>query len=126
MTDSDDTSRKHSGLIPWQPGQSGNPAGRPRGSRNKLGEAFIAALEADFNEKGVEAIRKVREDRPHEYLKVIAGIIPKEFTIADKSMDGMSDEELLNVLASVRSLIAAQSGAEAGSNLAAAKPQGSA
>jgi len=28
----------------YKPGQSGNPNGRPKGSRNKLGEAFIAAL----------------------------------------------------------------------------------
>ena len=37
----ENTRQKH-GL--WQPGQSGNPAGKPKGARNKLGEAFIEAL----------------------------------------------------------------------------------
>jgi hypothetical protein len=32
------------GLRPVQPGQVLNPAGRPKGSRNKLGEDFIAAM----------------------------------------------------------------------------------
>ena len=41
--DSDSTVRKHRqrGLIPWKPGQSGNPKGRPQGSRNKLTEDFF-------------------------------------------------------------------------------------
>jgi hypothetical protein len=33
----------------------GNP-GRPKGSRNKLGEAFIQALAEDFERHGAEAI----------------------------------------------------------------------
>ena len=32
----------------WQPGESGNPAGRLRGSRNRLSEAVICALLRDF------------------------------------------------------------------------------
>ena len=28
-------------LPPWKSGQSGNPAGRPKGSRNKLSEQFL-------------------------------------------------------------------------------------
>ncbi|MGC1591176.1 MAG: DUF5681 domain-containing protein, partial [Pseudolabrys sp.] len=38
--------RKHRqrGLIPWKPGQSGNPKGRPQGSRNKLSEEFFRDL----------------------------------------------------------------------------------
>jgi len=35
-------------LTPWKPGESGNPRGRPRGARSKLGAAFIEALAADF------------------------------------------------------------------------------
>ena len=61
----------------FQPGNTLGK-GRPKGSRNKLGEDFLSALQQDFSEHGVAAITKVREDRPHEYLKVVASILPKE------------------------------------------------
>jgi hypothetical protein len=31
-------------LKPFAPSESGNPAGRPKGSRHKISEAFIAPL----------------------------------------------------------------------------------
>lgn len=31
----------------FKPGQSGNPKGREKGSRNKLGEAFLEAMHDD-------------------------------------------------------------------------------
>ena len=34
----------------WQPGVSGNPAGRTRGSRNALSEEVICALLRDFRQ----------------------------------------------------------------------------
>ena len=72
----------------------GNP-GRPKGARNKLGEAFIEALHADFNEHGVEAIEKTRTEKPDQYLKVIASLLPKDvnLNITDDTSE-MSDDEL--------------------------------
>ena len=60
---------------PFQPGQSGNPAGRPVGSRNKLCEGFIDALSRDFAQHGAGVIAKVREEHPSAYLRLVASLV---------------------------------------------------
>ena len=81
MPTTDNTERKQSGLIPYRPGQSGNPKGRPKGSRNKLSEEFLAALLADFQDHGAEVIQAVRTEKPDQYLKVIAAVLPREMQL---------------------------------------------
>ena len=92
---------------PWLfgPGNRANPAGRPKGSRNKLGEAFIAALHDDFRAHGVQAIETVRTERPHEYLKVVASILPKQIEVKEGAFDGISDEDLAALVAAARSAL---------------------
>jgi len=75
-------------------GKSGNPTGRPRGARNKLGEEFIGALYEDFEQHGPAVIAQVRQERPHEYLKVIAGILPRELKIDRDGVSSLTDEQL--------------------------------
>ena len=72
---------------PWAKGQSGNPAGRPAGSRNRLGEKFIDALAADFEAHGAQVIVKVREECPSAYLRIVAGLLPNETDIALSAPD---------------------------------------
>jgi hypothetical protein len=81
LIDAEPTARKQIGR-PFQPGQSGNPLGRPVGARQKLGTAFVEALESDFLQHGVAAIQAVREKRPHDYLKVIASLLPRNVELS--------------------------------------------
>ena len=80
--DGDNTSKQHRNLKePWKPGRSGNPKGRPKGARNRLGTQFLEALEADFNKHGAQAIEQVRQKKPEVYMRVVADLLPKEANI---------------------------------------------
>src|SRR5262245_65856854 len=75
------------GADPWKPGQSGNPKGRPPGSRNKLGDAFVEALCKDFLEHGAKAIVACRETKPEVYLTVISKVMPKELNLKTDGLE---------------------------------------
>lgn len=62
----------------WQKGQSGNPAGRQVGIRNKINDTFLRALARDFNIHGERVIEKVRKDDPARYLAILAALLPKQ------------------------------------------------
>ncbi len=78
--------------------------GRPKGSRNKLGEAFLEDMLADWEANGPAAIREVRETKPDAYLKVVASILPKDLNVNINQTDHMTDEQLVE---RIRSLDAA-------------------
>lgn len=118
MADDTENSVKDQSDKPWQfkPGQSGNPAGKPKGSRNKLGEEFIAKLHEDFQEHGVDAIIAVRTEKPDAYLKVIASLLPKELKITTES--DLTDEQLIERMrqldAIIRPFLSSEGTGEAG------------
>lgn len=87
LKSSDDTGRKQKPQL-FKPGQSGNPAGRPKGSRNALSEAFIAAVFQDFAKHGIASIAAMRVEKPNEYAKMIASLIPSQFQAVDVNGEG--------------------------------------
>jgi hypothetical protein len=102
----DKTAQKQQIGRPFEPGQSGNPAGRPKGSRNKLSEAFLKALAEDFEANGKEVVEKVRAERPQDYLKIIVAVMPTRTEIekvvpARRACD-MTDDELVAIIDEAR------------------------
>jgi hypothetical protein len=51
---------------------------RPKGSRNKLGEEFIADLQAEWETSGPAALKRVAEMDPVQFVKVVAQILPSK------------------------------------------------
>ena len=75
---SDNTEKKQRNLIPYKPGQSGNPKGRPKGSRNKLSEKFFRDLCDAWETYGQAALMTVAIEHPVEFVRLVASLIPKE------------------------------------------------
>ena len=100
--DSDSTVRKHRqrGLIPWKPGQSGNPKGRPQGSRNKLSEEFLADVHASWQVWGQSALMTAAITDPVSYVRMVASLMPREIeaTITPVT-ERMSDAQLEAIIA---------------------------
>jgi hypothetical protein len=100
-------------------GHSGN-GGRPRGARSKLSEGFLDALQADFEQHGVEVIAKVRHQDPTAYLKIVSNLMPAKLEAelqAQVNVDvGFGDT---NSIADVLEMVAREAGADAALQLAA-------
>lgn len=64
--------------------------------RAKLGEAFVAALLPDLLTDGKEAIERVRKEKPDQYVKAIASLLPRGINLSTApSNENLTDDELL-------------------------------
>lgn len=87
----------------------GNP-GRPKGSRNKLGEAFIEDLHQAWQQRGSEVIDRVIADKPEQFLKVIASVIPQEINHRVEEYDQLDDDALAGEFRRIANAIQARVG----------------
>ena len=83
----------------FKKGNNGGP-GRPPGSRNSLGDDFIAAIHLDWREHGPAVLKEVRSSSPAAYLRVVASLVPRQISVdARDDFTGVSDQELMAQLA---------------------------
>jgi len=77
----------------------------PNAARGALGQAFLRALSASFRRDGAKRIKELSEQRPHDYLKLAAALLPKEYRLKAVDLSDMGDAELPRALAMVREAI---------------------
>jgi hypothetical protein len=74
------------------------PTGRRKGARNRISTALLEAIAKDFEEHGEETIKITRVEKPTEYLKIVASLLPREFEITDSRLTDISDEEIDRII----------------------------
>ena len=118
-------------LSPWQPGQSGNPSGRPKGTRDLAGyvlettdggkelvDALVSLARGVMPNVAVQEGSRPRKDqqvRPADQLKAIEMLLDRGFgrspqqldiahSVTDRPLEHLSDETLRLLVENVRQL----------------------
>jgi hypothetical protein len=74
--------------------------------RNELARRFLDDLAADWRANGVATIERLRDERPHDYVRAVISVLPRES--ASEPGDDMTDDERIQ---RIRQLIAELDGA---------------
>jgi hypothetical protein len=78
-------------------GRSGNPAGRPTGSRNKLVEAFVADLQAKWQDDGASILDRLAVNEPAKIVEAISRLAPKDLAVTVNERNSLGfDPAVLN------------------------------
>lgn len=91
-----------------------NPLGRPKGSRNKFGEAFLEDFLTEWEENGKDALRACRIVDPARFCSIAASLLPKELNINegdsafDRLIEQFSDEQLEQFISGIMAFGAKQ------------------
>jgi hypothetical protein len=95
----DDAARSRVVGRPFKPGQSGNPKGRPVGSRVKLEEVMLADMVEAWKLYGKDALRITAEKEPAKFVQAHIAALPKQTqNTRIHKLELMTDKELAELL----------------------------
>jgi hypothetical protein len=66
---------------PWQPGESGNPGGRPIGARGRFSEQMIGDIARSWSTHGPAALEKMAKTDNTRYVEICSRLIPKDVAL---------------------------------------------
>ena len=106
----------------WPPGVSGNPNGRPVGSRTVFSQSFLKDLASVWAERGRAAMEKTAIDQPTVFFATSARLIGPEVKLTiEQTLPGnlsMKDWQVMKeIIAAVRQAIPDAAGAPPGAVL---------
>ena len=99
---------------PWAVFGPDNKGGRPPGVKNKLALRVFQDVLAVWGEpavdggeisKGVAALRTLFTERPLDFCKVVASILPRDFVIESNAFSEMDDRKLEEISALAQRLL---------------------
>src|SRR5262245_56689806 len=68
-------------LRPWQPGESGNPNGRPVGARARFTEQFAADVAEAWRKHGAGIVDQMATTEPMRFAELCARLMPKDVSM---------------------------------------------
>jgi hypothetical protein len=80
------------------------PAAEPETTTPRTAR-LLATLAEDFARHGSEVIERVRRDKPVDYLRLVAAVLPKEVATPDP-VEGLTDAELAAAIVQLRTWLA--------------------
>ena len=83
----------------WKPGASGNPRGRPIGSRQAIADSLIPDVAHKWREHGNEVLDRLIAEEPKAFAQLAASLCPKEVSLSveQKLPAGLSQEDYANL-----------------------------
>ena len=70
----------------FQPGQSGNPKGRPQGTKDKITKLFIDDITHEWRNRGIQALSDLSSQ---ELVRVCTTILPKDVLVSMGDVDAV-------------------------------------
>jgi hypothetical protein len=80
--------------------------GRPKGSKNKLQEDFLRNVLEAWETRGPAAISGMITEKPSEFVKMVAGLMPKDINFNLNDASEMTDDELAERVRTLASQLA--------------------
>lgn len=94
--------------MTFKPGQSGNPAGRVKGSRNKISEDALKIIHAVLSEgdavNSTAGLMLLRDTDPATFWRLIAGLFPKDVHVKGEHTITLLEESLSTTDAWIREI----------------------